>query len=173
MSKKAVYRPRNWKAYNKSLVQRGLLTVWIDEDVLVNWHPEPEGKRPHGGQVRYSDQAIETLLMLRAVYQLSYRQTVDFTQSILDLMEADVEAPDYTLLCKRGAELDVDLSETSDEEAKHLVIDSMGPKIYDEDEWKARQHGDSKHRTWRKLHIEVNADTQQIEAMVLSEASRG
>jgi hypothetical protein len=40
MSKKSVYRPRNWKAYNQSLVQRGSLTVWIDEDVLANWHPE-------------------------------------------------------------------------------------------------------------------------------------
>lgn len=170
MPKKAVYRPRNWKAYNQSLVRRGSLTVWIDEDVLANWHPEPEGNRQRGGQVRYSNQAIETLLMLRAVYQLPYRQTVGFAQSILDLMEADVEAPDYTLLCQRSAGLDVDLSATSGEEAKHLVIDSTGLKIYGEGEWKVRQHGYSKRRTWRKLHIGVNADTQQVEAMVLSAA---
>jgi hypothetical protein len=170
MSKKAVYRPRNWKAYNQSLVQRGSLTVWIDEDVLANWHPEPEGKRQRGGQLQYSDQAIETLLMLRAVYQLPYRQTIGFAQSILDLMEADVKAPDYTLLCKRGADLAVDLAATSGNEAKHLVIDSTGLKIYGEGEWKVRQHGYSKRRTWRKLHIGVNADTQQVEAMVLSEA---
>ena len=59
MSKKAIYRPRNWKAYNQSLVQRGSLTVWIDEDVLANWHPEPEGKRQRGGQLQYSDQSIK------------------------------------------------------------------------------------------------------------------
>ena len=170
MSKKAVYRPRNWKAYNRSLVQRGSLTVWIDEEVLANWHPEPEGKRQRGGQMRYSDQAIETLLMLRAVYQLPYRQTVGFAQSILDLMGADVNAPDYTLLCKRSEGLAVDLSATSRDEPKHLVIDSTGLKIYGEGEWKVRQHGYSKRRTWRKLHIGVNAETQQIEAMVLSEA---
>lgn len=170
MTKKAVYRPRDWKAYNQSLVQRGSLTVWIEEEVLSNWHPEPAGKRQRGGQMRYSDQAIETLLMLRAVYNLPYRQTVGFAQSILDLMGADVEAPDYTLLCKRSAGLDADLSATSGKEAKHLVIDSTGLKIYGEGEWKVRQHGASKRRTWRKLHIGVNAETQQIEAMVLSEA---
>lgn len=170
MSKKAVYRPRNWKAYNQSLVQRGSLTVWIDEDVLANWHPEPEGKRQRGGQMQYSDHAIETLLMLRAVYQLPYRQTIGFAQSILDLMGANVKTPDYTLLCKRSAGLEVDLGATSGDEAKHLVIDSTGLKIYGEGEWKVRQHGYSKRRTWRKLHIGVNADTQQIEAMVLSEA---
>jgi len=170
MAKKAIYRPRNWKAYNQSLVQRGSLTVWIDEEVLANWHPESKGKRQRGGQMRYSDQAIETLLMLRAVYQLPYRQTVGFAQSILDLMDANVEAPDYTLLCKRSASLEVDLTATSGNEAKHLVIDSTGLKIYGEGEWKVRQHGYSKRRTWRKLHIGVNAKTQQIEALVLSEA---
>ncbi|MEL6271889.1 MAG: transposase, partial [Chloroflexota bacterium] len=119
MSKKAIYRPRNWKAYNQSLVQRGSLTVWIEEDVIAKWHPEPEGKRKRGGQVQYSDQAIETLLMLRAVYQLPYRQTVGFAQSILDLMGVDVKAPDYTLLCKRGATVAVDLDATGSDDAKH------------------------------------------------------
>lgn len=170
MPKKAVYKPRNWKAYNQSLVQRGSLTVWIDEDVLANWHPEPEGKRQRGGQVHYSDQAIETLLTLRAVYQLPYRQTIGFAQSILDLMGVDVQAPDYTLLCKRSADLNVDVSATSHDGPKHLVIDSTGLKIYGEGEWKVRQHGYSKRRTWRKLHLGVNAQTQQIEAVVLSEA---
>ena len=95
MPKTAIYRPRNWKSYNQSLVQRGSLTVWIDEEVLASWHPKAEGKRQRGGQVQYSDQAIETLLTLRAVYQLPYRQTVGFAQSILDLIGADVTAPDY------------------------------------------------------------------------------
>lgn len=170
MPKTAIYRPRNWKSYNQSLVQRGSLTVWIDEEVLSNWHPKTEGKRQRGGQVQYSDRAIETLLTLRAVYQLPYRQTVGFAQSILDLMGADVTAPDYTLLCKRSANLLVNLSTVSGDNAKHLVIDSTGLKIYGEGEWKVRQHGYSKRRTWRKLHIGVNAKTQQIEAMVLSEA---
>lgn len=170
MTKKTVYRPRNWKAYNQSLIQRGSLTVWIEEAVIANWHPEVEGKRKRGGQIQYSDQAITTLLMLRAVYQLPYRQTVGFAQSILDLMGADVKAPDYTLLCKRGGSVMVDLGATAGEEAKHIVIDSTGLKIFGEGEWKVRQHGYSKRRTWRKLHIGVNADTQQIEAVVLSEA---
>jgi len=170
MAKKAVYKPRDWKSYNQSLVQRGSLTVWIDEEVLTNWHPEPEGQRQRGGQLQYSDQAIETLLMLRAVYGLPYRQTIGFAQSIFNLIGAEVKMPDYTLLCKRGANLEVDLGVTAGDEAKHLVIDSTGLKIYGEGEWKVRQHGYSKRRTWRKLHIGVNAATQQIEAVVLSEA---
>ena len=41
----------------------------------------------------------------------------------------------------------------------HLVVDSTGLNVYGEGEWKVRQHGWSKRRTWRKLHIGVNEAT--------------
>ena len=170
-SKKATYRVRNWSAYNKSLVQRGSITLWISEDILENWHPKVEGKRQRGGQVSYSDQSIECLLMLKAVYHLPYRQTVGFAQSIMDLLGADVRVPDYTTLCKRSTDLMVDMATSNPDEPKHIVMDSTGLKIYGEGEWKVRQHGYSKRRTWRKLHLSVDANSHEIEAIVLSEAS--
>lgn len=169
--KKTSYRVRNWSSYNKSLVQRGSVTIWISPEVLKQWHPEIEGKRQRGGQVQYSDQAIECLLMLKAVYHLPYRQTIGFTQSILDMLNANVRVPDYTTLCKRSVDLRVDIVTSKSDEAKHIVMDSTGLKIYGEGEWKVRQHGYSKRRTWRKLHLSVNADSHEIEAIVLSEAS--
>ena len=169
-TKKAIYRIRNWAAYNQSLVQRGSITLWISEDVLANWHPEPEGKRRRGGQVHYSDQAVECLLMLRAVYHLPYRQTMGFGQSVMDLLGADVRVPDYTTLCKRSAELAVSLPTSNPNEAKHIVVDSTGLKIYGEGEWKVRQHGYSKRRTWRKLHLSVDESSQEIQALALTGA---
>jgi hypothetical protein len=41
-------------------------------------------------------------------------------------------------------------------------IDSTGLKVYGEGEWKVRKHGSSKRRTWRKLHICMDLDTQDI-----------
>jgi len=169
--KKTTYRVRNWSQYNQSLVQRGSLTVWIDEEVLAHWHPEPEGPRPRGGQVQYSAQAIEWMLTLRAVFKLPYRQTQGFGQSLLDLMETGLTAPNYTTLCLRSGDLQVALPSRETEGAKHLVMDSTGLKIYGEGEWKVRQHGYTKRRTWRKLHLSVNEATQTIEAVVLTEAS--
>lgn len=168
--KKATYRIRNWSAYNQSLVQRGSITLWVSEEVLEGWHPEIEGNRSRGGQLQYSDQAIECLLMLKAVYHLPYRQTVGFGQSVLDLLGADVCVPDYTTLCKRSADLQVCVPTSTLNEPKHIIMDSTGMKIYGEGEWKVRQHGYSKRRTWRKLHLSVNADNHEIEAVVLSEA---
>jgi hypothetical protein len=170
-SKKATYRVRNWAEYNRSLVSRGSITVWIDEDVIATWHPEPPDKRQRGGQPRYSDRAIECLLMLKAVYGLPYRQTIGFAQSIFDLMDADVDMPDYTLLCKRSADLDVDLAPSDSADPKHIVVDSTGLKIYGEGEWKVRQHGYSKRRTWRKFHLSADETTQELQAVVVTEAN--
>jgi hypothetical protein len=50
-------------------------------------------------------------------------------------------------------------------------MDSTGLKISGEGEWKVRQHGVSKRRTWRKLHVGANPDDGQIEAALLTENS--
>ncbi len=169
-TQKAIYRIRNWSAYNKSLVQRGSITLWISEDVLANWHPEPDSPRKRGGQVQYSGQAVACLLMLKAVYRLPYRQTVGFGQSVIDLLGAEVRVPDYTTLCKRSGDIAFSLPTSNPNEPKHIVMDSTGLKILGEGEWKVRQHGYSKRRIWRKLHLSVNENTQEIQALVLTKA---
>jgi transposase len=52
---------------------------------------------------------------------------------------------------------------------RHLVIDSSGLKVYGEGEWKVRTHGKDKRRTWRKLHIAMDASTQQITASSITD----
>lgn len=53
-------------------------------------------------------------------------------------------------------------------ESRHVVVDSSGIKIYGEGEWKVRQHGYSKRRTWRKLHLGIDEQTQEIVASVVT-----
>ncbi len=48
------------------------------------------------------------------------------------------------------------------------MVDSTGIKVYGEGEWKVRQHGYSKRRTWRKLHLGVDETTGEILAGVVS-----
>jgi hypothetical protein len=101
---------------------------------------------------RTSDTAIECLLMLGAVFKLPYRQTEGLGQSLMDLLGADVRVPDYTTLCQRSAGLAVSLPTSRPDEAKHIVVDSAGLKVYGEGEWKVRQHGCSKRRSLRRIH---------------------
>ena len=78
--------------------------------------------------------------------------------------------PDYTTLCKRAKRLGVSWGRKA-AGPLHLVLDSTGLKVFGEGEWKVRQHGYTKRRTWRKLHLSVDSETQEIQAVVLSEAS--
>ena len=152
------YRVRNWSEYNAGLVKRGSLTLWINEDVIRAWQPAPAAKRKRGGQRRFSDSAIEALLTLRAVLHLPLRATQGFAQSILELLDVDLEVPCYTTLSRRGQNLAVALP-TLAEGPLHAVLDSTGLKVFGEGEWKVRQHGYSQRRTWRKLHLCVDEAT--------------
>jgi hypothetical protein len=48
------------------------------------------------------------------------------------------------------------------------VIDSTGLKLYGEGEWKVRVHGWAKQRTWRKLHISIDADSHEVTAALIT-----
>jgi hypothetical protein len=67
-------------------------------------------------------------------------------RSLIALLGVQVTVPDYTTLCKRSADLAVDLSPRQVQGARHIVVDSTGLKVYGEGEWKVRQHGYSKRR---------------------------
>ena len=49
-----------------------------------------------------------------------------------------------------------------------LVVDSTGLKVYGEGEWRVRQHGYSKRRTWRKVHLALDANSGQIWAVLMT-----
>ncbi|KAF1013666.1 MAG: IS5 family transposase ISBam3 [Burkholderia gladioli] len=75
--------------------------------------------------------------------------------------------PNCTTLCRRAKTLDVELPILRDNEPSHLVVDSTGLKVYGEGAWKVRQHGYSKRRTWRKVHLALNANTGQVYAALM------
>jgi hypothetical protein len=50
----------------------------------------------------------------------------------------------------------------------HLLVDSTGLKLCGAGEWLVEKHGASRRRSWRKLHIGVDADSGQIVAAALT-----
>jgi hypothetical protein len=163
---KPTYRVRNWKQYNDALVRRGSLTLWVDQETLQAWRYQGPAQR--GAQLQYSDLAIECLLTLRAVDHLTLRATEGFARSLFRLMEADLPVPDYTTLCRRAATVRITLPKKATGPL-HLVLDSTGLKVYGEGEWKVRQHGDSKRRTWLKLHLAVDPRTHEVQAAMVTD----
>ena len=58
---KARYRVTNWAEYDRGLVPRGDVRVWISAEALAHW--KAACRSTPGGQRRFSNLAIETVLV--------------------------------------------------------------------------------------------------------------
>ncbi len=132
---KTKYRVANWASYDRALAQRGDVTVWVSPEAIATWEPARVGAR--GGQLRYSNVAIETALTLRLLFHLPFRQTEGFLNSLLGMMGIDRSAPDHTTLSRRSQHLDLTLRRVPPGEDMHLIVDSTGLSIVGEGEWAA------------------------------------
>ena len=157
--KKSKYKVKNWSENNKSLINRGSLTMWITPEILEDWKDQRPAQR--GGQYLYSDSAIECLLTLRYLFKLPLRSVQGFSQSLFELLAIELNVPNYSTLSRRAKTLKIKLPKQAGN-VSHIIMDSTGLKLFGEGEWKVRKHGYSKRRTWRKLHLSVNAETQEI-----------
>ena len=136
---KTKYRVANWPAYNRALVRRGDVTVWVSSEAIAAWTPRRSGRR--GGQRRYSDLAIETALTLRLLYHLPLRQAEGFLHALFEIMRLDLSVPDYTTLSRRSQHLRRCLRPVPPGEGLHLVLDSTGLSLVGAGEWAAAKHG--------------------------------
>lgn len=163
------YKVENWKAYNRSLVERGSMSIWLEDSVLRQWRDISKQKKVVG-ECLYSDSVIQCCLLLGQVYHQPLRQTTGFVASLLTMLGyKDYAVPDYSTLCRRQACLPIEVSKAlAGSRNIDIAIDSTGLKVYGEGEWKVRKHGASKRRTWRKLHIGIDVQTQEIILVELS-----
>ncbi len=158
---KQEYRVKNWSEYNEGLKQRGSLTFWITEEVIEQWlEKDKTGKR--GASPTYSDVAIATVATIKSVMKMAGRQAQGFVESLFRLMGIDLPVPDHSTVSRRLGKLAIEMPVKPSSSPRHIVVDSTGVKVYGEGEWKARQHGVSKRRTWRKLHLGIDEKTGEI-----------
>jgi hypothetical protein len=163
-SPKARYRVTNWPAYDAALRQRGSLKVWFTEAAIASWGAERRTSR--GGQPRYSALAITTALTLRAVFRLALRQTEGLIGSIVRLLGRALAVPDHSTLSRRAETLQVIQPRPSGVPV-HLLVDSTGLRL-GPGEWLVEKHGARTRRSWRKLHLGVDAGTGEIVAAELT-----
>ena len=160
------HRVTNWAEYDAALRQRGSLTIWFTEEAIAAWRAEP--RRTRGGQPHYSALAIRTALTLRAVFRLALRQTEGLIGSILHLLGLDLAVPDHSTLSRRAETLEVPKPCSRSRGPVHLLVDSTGLQLCGPGEWLTEKHGTRRRRSWRKLHIGIDAETGQILASELT-----
>jgi transposase len=121
------------------------------------------------GQARFKDAAIQTSLMLRTAFKLPLRQTEGLMASILTLMDLTISAPDHTTVSRRAVTLLVMQPALVPHGPLHVLIDSTGLQVYGAGQWLEAKHGLKSRRTWRKLHLAVDAVSGMIVAQTLTD----
>jgi transposase len=161
---KMALKVQNWPAYEAGLRRRGSLTLWIEDAALECWQSYGPS-----GQARYTDAAIQTSLMLRTAFKLALRQTEGLMASILTLMDLTISAPDHTTVSRRAVTLPVIQPASVPHGPLHVLIDSTGLQVYGAGHWLETKHGARSRRTWRKLHLAVDAASGMIVAQTLTD----
>ncbi len=161
------HRVTNSAAYDAALRQRGSLTVWFTDEAIAGW--QAALRTTPGGQPWYSPLATLTALTLRAVFCLALRQTEGLIGSIVGLLGLELRVPDHSTLSRRAKTLEVPRPQPRRSgEPLHLLVDSTGLRLCGAGEWLQEKHGTRTRRSWRKLHIGLDAGSGQIVAASLT-----
>ncbi len=166
------YRVTNWAEYDRALVNRGNVTIWFDkQSIAVSWAPPRSVGRGKPGS--YSEVAIQTCLTLKTLFRLPYRATEGLLKSLMRLCALNLPVPEHTHMSRRAATLEVKIPRRTRKGGTHVVVDSTSLKIFGEGEWKVRQHGVGKRRTWRKIHLAVDETEKDIIGIEVTTADWG
>ncbi|MEM6943021.1 MAG: IS5 family transposase [Pseudomonadota bacterium] len=91
-----------------------------------------------------------------------------FVRCLMELLGLELPVPDHSTLVRRRRTVAVDLQAPGRTGPVDLVLDSTALKFFGPGAWARKKHGE-KRRSWRKLHIGVDARTGEILAHVLTD----
>ena len=165
--KKPDYKVTNWTPYNKSLKNRGKLSLlfppgdikscFINENVYV--------AGVSGRQQTYTDSYIELIYTFYRLFNWGIRQTIGYFEDIWETKNLDIPAPSFGHLSDLFSCLPVDIKQHCDKIIKKiqqgepvtLIIDSTGLRFDKASHWYEEKYGKPcKNTPWRKMHISID-----------------
>src|SRR2546426_7729702 len=146
------YRIRNWRQYNRALINRGRLTVWFDEHAVAAWRNTEPAAGP-GAPRLSADLAIACALVFNSVSHLSLRAAPGFLSSVVERMQFTLPIPDYSTVSRRQGTLRMQVAPAPQCGPRHVVLDTTGLKVYGVGEGQVWKHRVRRRRTWRTLHL--------------------
>ena len=108
LRKKDKYRIRNWREYNQSLINRGSITFWFNEEAVQKWYSVTSVKKRGRPEV-YSDDAIRCGLMIKAVFRIALRALQGLMTSLIQILGLDLLCPHYSRFSRRARDLEIPL----------------------------------------------------------------
>ena len=137
---KTTHRVGNCAEYDRALVRRGDVTLWLTPDAIAHvgsgWRRQAERATP----------VFRSRLRNRPNAQSHRPLTVASDRGLLDIaffgmLGVDHAAPDHTTLSRREQHLALALRRACPGTRLHLIVDSTGLTIVGDGEWAAATHG--------------------------------
>jgi methyl coenzyme M reductase gamma subunit len=157
---------RDWSKYIDGLVNRGKLTLFITKDFADTWYVKYNRgfSRTRGGQAKYTETVITSLLSLRFVFKLPLRAMEGLAKNLVTLAGLDIDVPDYSTLSIKLRDMKIKLPPVCKDSGGGYVasLDSTGVKIQGQGEWNRKKHSQKDRRQWVKVHLIIDNDTMQI-----------
>lgn len=144
-----MHHKRDWSKYNRTLVNRGNINLWVTPQALENWAAKKEKKNGH--PFVYGNELIKGMCYIRFKFHLSLRETEGFFLSLMNCIDISFKAPCYTQLCRRMKKLPLPKHLLKTKHVTDIVIDTTGLKVYGAGEWRGHRYGSQKR--WKKLHL--------------------
>jgi hypothetical protein len=107
--------------------------------------------------------------MALAVFRLALRQTEGLIGPVIALLGLILTVPDHSTMSRRSRTLELPPLRRAKTGPLHLLVDSTGLKFGGAGEWLVEKHGTSRRRSWRKLHISIDAGSGEIVVIELTE----
>ena len=156
---------RDWPQYNKDLVNRGKINLWVKPEVFKEWRAKK--KKKNGHPFVYGEEVIKTMSYIRFKFHLSLRETEGFFLSLFALMHSCLKVPCYTQLCRRLKTLNLPQELLEKRGITDIVLDTTGLKIYGAGEWRKKRYGGR--RRWKKLHLALDPRSGKLILAEISE----
>jgi hypothetical protein len=129
-----------------------------------------EGKNPNerGPYHARTPTMCTNAMTMRMVFGLALRQTEGLIGSVIELLRLDLAVPDHSTLS--GVRRRWTCRAFGEPEPAHciLLFDSTGLKLGGAGGWLIEKHGASRRRSWRKLHIGLDAASGEILAVAVT-----
>jgi Transposase DDE domain len=173
---KPQYVPRDWSQYNKSLRNRGVISLYFPKGnpltMLMNLNPYVEGVS--GQQPTYTAAYVSILFILYRMHNQGLRQFAGFMADYWQARVPGMRVPSFGHLSDLFAGLDLSVQQPCSRTAERIrrgekvsvIVDSSGLRFSNARDWYAKKYGEAAHcEPWRMMHLamDVNGDILELD----------
>lgn len=166
---KSKYKVVNWPVYNKSLRNRGKLSLYFPKGDLRSQfiNDDSYSKGIAGRAALYSGAYIEIIFIHYRLFGWGMRQITGYFEDLWEEKNLDIAVPSFGTLSDLFACISVETKRFCDNlkrrleagEDVSLILDSTGLRFGRASHWYETKHNKPcKNRPWNKMHISMDSE---------------